>query len=532
MTTTMAAAPARDALTRVEAEARAARVRNAAYELAIDLTAGATTYRGDVILRFDVVAPGEPLFLEFRGRRIERFEINGEAAEPDWRGYRIAVPEELVRDRTTVRVVYENAYDRTGDGLHHYVDPEDGEEYLYSNFEPYDAHRLFPCFDQPDIKADYRLTVTAPADWVVVGNSPEESAEPVPGRRTRHVFEGTERFSTYLFALVAGPYEAVYRNHRGIRLGIYSRRALARYLDPDEIFDVTAAGIDFYAQLFDTPYRFGKYDQLFCPEFNIGAMENVGAVTISERYIFRDPATETQRQERAELVLHELAHMWFGNLVTLRWWDDLWLNESFATYVSFLAIDEATRFTGAWKSFADIKRWAYRQDALVTTHPISADAPDTDTAFLNFDGITYGKGAAVMKQLVATIGREAFHEGLRHYFRRHAFANASLADFLAALEEGSGRSLANWSSLWLETASLNTLTAEWASAGGTIERFGIRQTAPPAHPVLRPHALEVGLGRESADGSLAVEAIPATIDGAFTDVPAAVRRPAPAFVFP
>ncbi|MFN2483363.1 MAG: aminopeptidase N [Candidatus Limnocylindria bacterium] len=528
---THTAVPAQDALTQVEAEERAGRLSNASYDIAIELRAGAETYGGDVTMRFDLSGDAD-LFLEFRGRRIERLEINGDVADPAWRQHRITLPGAALGAHNVVRMVYENAYDRTGDGFHHYVDPEDGEEYLYTNFEPYDAHRLFPCFDQPDIKADYRLTVVAPSEWLVVGNAPERSSEPVDDGRLRHVFESTPRFSTYLFALVAGPLHAVYRDHGDVRLGVFCRRALARHLDGDEIFTVTAAGIDFFSSLFDTPYRFTKYDQLFCPEFNIGAMENVGAVTISERYIFRDPATETQRKERAELILHELAHMWFGNLVTLRWWNDLWLNETFATYVSFLAIDEATRFAGAWKSFAGIKRWAYRQDALVTTHPISTFAPDTDAAFLNFDGITYGKGAAVMKQLVATIGRDGFEEGLHRYFRRHEFGNATLADFIGALEEGSRRDLGRWSRLWLETASLNTLAAEWTAQGGSIRSFRLTQTAPKAYPTLRPHAVEIALGRELGDGGLQVDDVPASIEASTADVPDAVGRSAPAFVFP
>ncbi|MDQ3491908.1 MAG: aminopeptidase N, partial [Chloroflexota bacterium] len=320
----------------------------------------------------------------------------------------------------------------------------------------------------------------------------------------------------------------------GIELGLYCRRSLAEKLgvDADEIFQVTEQGFDFYAALFDQPYPFAKYDQLFMPEFNIGAMENVGAVTFSENYVFRDPPTESQRQDRGEVILHELAHMWFGNLVTMRWWDDLWLNESFASYISYLALTEATRFTGAWRSFTtDMKRWAYHQDQLPTTHPIAAEAPDTDSAFLNFDGITYGKGASVLKQLVATIGRDGFRDGLRVYFRRHAWGNATLADFLAALEEGSGHDLGEWSRLWLETASVNTIAAQWTAADGRLTGLTLEQTAPDAHPVMRPHTLWIGF-LEEADKGLAPKALKASIDGPRAEIETAIGRPSPLLVFP
>ena len=529
---TQAAAPPRDVLTQLEAEERARRVANVSYALHIALTRGGEGYDGTATIRFD--ARGEDdLFLDFRGKEVRSAELNGEPLETAHRNYRIVLPGSWVAASNELRIAYHNAYDRTGDGFHHYIDPEDGEEYLYTNFEPYDAHRLFPCFDQPDIKAQYRLTVTAPAEWTVLANGREASANPTPDGRLTRAFEPTQPFSTYLFALVVGPYHAVHRDHRGLRMGLLCRRSLARFLDPDELFTVTAQGMDFYADLFGRAYPFTKYDQIFCPEFNIGAMENVGAVTIAESFIYRDPPTETQRRSRAELVLHELAHMWFGNLVTLRWWNDLWLNESFASYIAYLAIAEATRFAGgAWKAFnSEMKRWAYRQDQLPTTHPISGSVPDTDATFLNFDGITYGKGAAVLKQLVATIGLEAFRDGMRLYFRRHAFGNATLADFLAALEEGSGRPLGEWSRLWLETASLNTLSAEWETRDGQLSRLELRQTAPPAYPTLRPHALRIALGSE-ADGSITVEAIAAEISGPSAEVPAAAGRRPPRFVFP
>ncbi len=525
--------PTRDLLTRDEAAARARRVHDPAYDISIDLRREGWSYEGRCRIEFGLTSPDEPLFIDFRGREIRELSVNGRDVVPDLRDNRLWLDPALLGPRMQVSMSYSSDFDQAGDGFSRFVDPEDGEVYVHTNFQPFAAHRLFPCFDQPDLKAVFRLAVTTPEDWAVVSATHAVSSEARNGTR-RHRFAESERFSTYLASLIAGPYHAVRGEHRGIPFGIYGRRTLRRQLDAeaDEILELTGQGFDYYADLFDHPYPFSKYDQLFVPEFNIGAMENVGAVTIHDGYIFRDPPTETQRLQRAEVMLHELAHMWFGNLVTMRWWDDLWLNESFATYVSFLALTEATRFRGAWKTFnGTIKRLAYRQDQLVTTHPISADATDTDTALLNFDDITYGKGASVLKQLVARIGRDGFRDGMRAYFRRHAWGNASLTEFLAALEEGSGVELGSWSKLWLETASLNTIVAEVQADDGRIESLRLLQSAPAGFPALRPHAMRVAL---LADGPAGREltVLPAAIDGAIAPVPGAGGLPVPRLVFP
>ena len=527
-------ASARDILTESEAASRAARVSQVAYDIHLDLVAGQETFRGDATIKFTAAA-GESLFLDFRGGTIERLVVNGGAIEPDWTGYRLTLPADLVSGAMSVRIVYVNDYDDTGDGFHRFVDPEDGQEYVYTNFEPYEAHRLYPCFDQPDIKATYRFTVTAPADWVVLANSPEAELTDADGGRKTHRFDQTEVFSTYLTALVCGPYVQRRLQHGSLDMGLYARRSMDKYLEEQaaEILEITAQGMDFYSQLFDQPYPFSKYDQVFVPEYNSGAMENVGCVTYNELYLFRDKATDNERMDRAETFLHELAHMWFGNLVTMRWWDNLWLNESFATYISYVAMTEATRFTNAWKVFnSDIKRWAYQQDQLPTTHPISGRAADTEIAFLIFDGITYGKGASVLKQLVKYIGRDAFRDGMRLYFRRHAWSNATLADFMGCLEESSGMSLREWSEKWLETASVNTLSARWTSVDGTIKSFTMDQAASEQFPTLRPHALEIGFGSEVAGRLQMTATVPASIDGPRTNLADIVGMPEPELVFP
>ncbi len=531
--TTHSDASARDVLTHREAEARATRVRSAEYDIRLDLAGGRPTYRGDVTVRFAVDGEG-PLFLDFRGLAIERLEVNGSAVEPEWTGYRLTLPAAAVAAQMTVRVVYENEFDTTGDGFHRFVDPEDGEEYVYTNFEPYEAHRLFPCFDQPDIKGRYLIQMAAPATWDVVANTPRVALDELGDGRRLHRFAESEPFSPYLMALIGGPYVRRDTDHRGFSLGLYARRSMERYLDEHaaEIFEITTQGLDFFSDLFDQPYPFSKYDQLFVPEYNAGAMENVGAVTYNEAYLFRDPPTDNQRLDRGEVLLHELAHMWFGNLVTMRWWNDLWLNESFATYIAFVGLTQATRFRNAWKAFnAELKRWAYQQDQLVTTHPIAGAAEDTEVAFLNFDGITYGKGASVLKQLVKAIGRDAFRDGMRLYFRRHAWGNATLRDFLACLAEAAGRPLDEWARLWLETSSVNTLSAEWSANGEAMSELRLRQTAPPEHPTLRPHALDVGLGHDSG-AALRIDALAVEIDGPQTVIAATSGRPAPDLVFP
>ena len=402
----------------------------------------------------------------------------------------------LQEGSNVLQVVADCAYSRTGEGLHRFTDPADKGVYLYSDLETFDAHRIYACFDQPDLKARFSFTVTCPDTWLVVSNmAPVTAAAPAGPGTERWVFPPTPPMSTYITAIAAGPYHRVTADHDGIPLGIYCRQSLSAYLDPDEIFEVTRQGFDYFHENFGVRYPFGKYDQLFVPEYKAGAMENAGCVTFLEDYIFRSRVTESERETRAETILHEMAHMWFGDLVTMRWWDDLWLNESFATWAGTVAQAEATRWPDAWTTFAqDWKAWAYRQDQLPSTHPIAADAPDIETVEVNFDGITYAKGAAVLKQLVAYVGRANFLAGVRAYFAEHAWGNATLADLLGALTQASGRDLTAWSKLWLETAGVNTLRPEFGTgADGAYSYFDVLQEAAESHPVLRPHRIAVSL---------------------------------------
>jgi aminopeptidase N len=485
-------------LTRDEAQARARLVSDLDYDVALDLRRE-DRFRSESRLRFRSQEPGIETFVDLTAVGVEEAVLNGRKLPASaFDGHRLRLP--ALAEDNELRVVADVAYEHTGVGLHRFVDPVDGEVYLHTQFEPYDAHRVFACFDQPDLKGVFRFSALAPAGWEVVsGGKVVERPEGEGWWR----FEVTPRMSTYITALVAGPYHSVTGRHGEIDLGLYCRRSLGKYLDAGEILEITGAGFDFFEGVFGQSYPFSKYDQCFVPEFNFGAMENAGCITFSERHLFRSKVTEAERESRADTILHEMAHMWFGDLVTMRWWDDLWLNESFATFASHLALAEATRFRQTWTTFAtSMKTWAYRQDQLPTTHPIVADAPDIEAMKTNFDGITYAKGASVLRQLVAWVGQEEFLAGVRTYFGRHAWGNTELRDFLAALEEASGRELKSWSEQWLETAGVNTLRASFETDdGGAFRSFHLEQEAPPEWPTLRPHRVAIGL-YDREDGTL------------------------------
>ena len=527
-----------DNLTRDEAATRSALITVASYQVDLDLTVGDATFGSVSVVGFGCAAPGSATFINLTAPAVREITLNGAPVSLDaFDGNRITLTG--LAAENVLRVMADCAYSRSGEGLHRFTDPADGRVYLYSDLETFDAHRIYACFDQPDMKASYQLAVTAPADWEVVSNMAAESTVPdssVPGAGAlRWRFPPTPVMPTYITAVAAGPYHVVRDEHDGIPLGVYCRQSLAEYLDADEILDVTRQGFDFYHSSFGIKYPFGKYDQLFVPEFKEGAMENAGCVTFVEAYIFRSRVTDFAREARGETILHEMAHMWFGNLVTMRWWDDLWLNESFATWAGTLAQAEATRWTSAWTTFAQLyKAWAYRQDQLPSTHPIAADIPDIAAVEVNFDGITYAKGASVLKQLVAYVGRENFLDGVRKYFAAHAWANATLADLLTALEETSGRDLAAWSTEWLQTAGVNTLRPSYSvDADGRFTEFAVEQEAPATHPVLRSHRIAIGLyDRTSADeaGLVRRQRVETDVAGPRTVVPELVGQPRPDLV--
>ncbi len=514
-----------DNLARAEAQERTSKVASASYDVSLDLTTGDETFRSETVVRFIANLVGEATFIDLDATDVREITFNGRSFPlTAWdrdRG-RIAVRGLLANNE--LRIVADCAYQHTGVGLHRVVDPVDAKVYLHTQFEPFDAHRVFACFDQPDLKATFTLTVTAPETWTVISNSPVESHVANVWR-----FAATPELSTYLFAVVAGPYYGVHRAHGGLDLGLYCRESLVAHLDPDEIFTITGQGIDFFVTEFDYPYPFAKYDQVFVPEFNFGAMENPGCITFNENYVFRSRVTEAARESRANTILHEMAHMWFGDLVTMRWWDDLWLNESFATYMASHAAASATRFVRAWVRFAwDLKGPAASQDQLPSTHPISADIVDTDAVRLHFDGITYAKGASVLRQLVACVGPDAFRTGLQGYFPEHEWANAELGDFLAALEHTSGRDLRAWSTEWLETTGVNTLEPDFeVDDAGAYRCVHVIQEAVADHPTLRTHRVAIGLYSLRDDVLVRDHQVELDVVGARTEVPELAGHPQP-----
>ncbi|MEU0241719.1 aminopeptidase N [Nocardiopsis sp. NPDC006198] len=520
-------------LTRDEAQERARILSVDSYAVELDLTTGDETFRSTTVVRFSSSEPGARTFVELAAPKVLTATLNGAELDPAelFDGERLVLPEVAAENELTV--VADAAYMRTGEGLHRFVDPVDDSVYLYTQFETADAHRMFTCFDQPDLKATFELTVFAPPSWEVVSNSaPDVVREAAGGERVRWHFPATPVVSTYITALIAGPYHVVRDEHDGIPLGLYCRASLAEHLDSEALFEVTKQGFDFFHGLFDLRYPFGKYDQLFVPEFNAGAMENAGAVTFLEDYVFRSRVTDARYERRAETILHEMAHMWFGDLVTMRWWDDLWLNESFATYASVYCQANATKWTDAWTTFANVeKSWALRQDQLPSTHPIAADMVDIQAVEVNFDGITYAKGASVLKQLAAYVGVDAFFAGVRAYFKENAFGNTELKDLLKHLEAASGRDLSGWSREWLETTGVNTMRPEFeVDADGAFTSFAVLQEADPGHPTLRSHRLAIGLYDRTPEGIVRRERVELDVSGARTEVPELIGTAQPDLV--
>ncbi|NRH33200.1 aminopeptidase N [Rhodococcus sp. WS1] len=478
-------------LNRSEVAERSRTIDVTGYRVELDLRSAADSAAKtfSTVTTIDLKSSAESTWLDFIGAAVDSVEVDGASIPVEYDGSRIVV--RGLGGSNVVRVAAHGHYSRSGEGLHRFVDDADDQTYLYTQYEPADARRVFACFEQPDLKAPFTFEVIAPDGWEVLSNQPATRTLSVDGAQ-RVTFAPTLPISTYITAIAAGPYHRVAsswsRGELTVELGALCRASLAPHLDADNVFDITRQGLDFYAEHFDYPYPFGKYDQIFVPEYNLGAMENPGLVTFTEAYVFRGTATDEQHQRRANTILHEMAHMWFGDLVTMVWWDDLWLKESFADFMGSLVSAEATRFTDAWVAFA-IKRkaWAYLQDQLPTTHPIVADIVDLEAAKLNFDGITYAKGASVLKQLVAFVGRDAFFEAARRYFKAHAFGNTTLVDLLDVLAETSGRDVREWARIWLQTTGVSTLS---------LDGTDLVQTDP------RPHRLAVGIYDYNESGDL------------------------------
>ena len=515
-----------DNLTRIEAQERKALLTVSSYEIALDLTTGPEVFSTTTVVTF-TATPGSSTFIDHLTRTVHSVTLNGVALDVAAVSDNVRIQLAELAETNVLTVVADGEYTNTGEGLHRFVDPVDNEVYLYSQFEVPDSRRVFAVFEQPDLKATFQFTVTAPKAWQVISNQPTPEPVALSGSAEAAVwtFAPTPILSSYVTAIVAGPYavvrsELTSSNGAIIPLGIFARKSLSEFLDADYIFEKTRQGFAYYEEKFAYPYPFEKYDQLFVPEFNAGAMENAGAVTFTETYVFRSKVTDAVKERRVVTILHELAHMWFGDLVTMKWWNDLWLNESFAEWASTIATAEATEWDGAWTTFAAMeKSWAYRQDQLPSTHPVVATITDLEDVQVNFDGITYAKGGSVLKQLVAWVGIDAFFAGVGAYFRKHAYGNTELSDLLAELEITSGRKLDTWSKLWLETAGVNTLRPELiVTADGTIKSFVLLQTAAPDYPTIRPHRLAIGF-YVKRDGVLVRDSrVEIDVDGPRTEV--------------
>jgi aminopeptidase N len=507
------------------------------YDVTLDLTRGAEVFGSTSVIRFCCTEPGASTHADLVARAVHEITLNGRPIDPAlaWHDGRIALTD--LAERNELQVVADCQYTSTGVGLHRGVDSADGRVYLYTNLEPAQARMVFADFEQPDLKATFTFRIIAPAGWTVLSNQPAPEPVPAAGGSQQWNFPATPRISSYLTAVAAGEYHVVRDVHttpdgQVVPLALACRASLAGHLDPDDMFAVTRLGLDFYTRLFAGGYPFAKYDQVFVPEFAAGAMENVGCVVFSEQFLFRSRVTDAMYETRTMVILHEMAHMWFGDLVTMRWWDDLWLNESFAEFCAFLSTAEATRFTDAWTTFAHgRKTLGYMQDKMPSTHAVAAQAPTLTIALANFDLISYAKGASVLRQLAAYVGREEFFGGIRRYLADHGWGNATLADLLRAIEASSGRNLSDWSAAWLQTAGPNTLRSQFdVDASGTFTSFSVLQEAPGQHPTLRPHRITVGLYNSSGGKMIRTRRVEVDVAGPRTAVPELVGTAQPDFV--
>ncbi|MCK0110905.1 aminopeptidase N [Ornithinimicrobium sp. F0845] len=504
-------------LTRADAERRAQTVDVTAYSVDLDLTGGDdpehTSFGSRSTVSF-TATPGASTFLDVKAVEVHSIELNGRAVDPATVADGRVTLTDLAADNTVV-VEATMGYSKDGQGLHRAVDPADARAYVYGHLFLDAAPKVFACFDQPDLKAPFTITVTAPQDWIVLGNGAALPAGP-----GRWELATTKPLATYFVTVCAGPYESVTDEHDGIPLGVHARASLGRELaeQAPEILRVTREAFDYYHELFGLRYPFGSYHQVFVPEFNAGAMENPGCVTFRDSMIFRGAATEDERLGRANVICHEMAHMWFGDLVTMRWWDDLWLNESFAEYMAHRTLAVTTGSDDAWVDSTVSKGWGYAAERAPSTHPVAGSpAPDADSALQNFDGISYAKGAAVLRQLIAHLGDDAFVTGIADYLQRHAYGNATLADFLGAMESASGRDLTQWAAAWLTTAGVDAIAAQTVTGGVHVTR-----TPPADRPADRAHTLDVA---GWTDGHLVLE-VHATVDRDEVTVPASHAEPA------
>ncbi len=519
-------------LSKTEAEYRARQVAETRYNLYFDLTSP-ENFQGRVTTTFELLKTYNGLRVDFFDGIVKNVSLNSVPVPYTYNNHFIWIDKKHLKTGTTTLVVeFIHKYSKNGSGLHQFIDPDDKKRYLFTDLEPFDANNVFPVFDQPNIKATYKMTVKAPKNWSVI-TSVRESEVKKEKDHDLWSFPQSARFSTYIWSLHAGEYHVWEDKANDIPLRLFARQSLAKYVKSNDWFQFTREGFEFFNEYFAINYPYIKYDQIIVPEFNAGAMENVGAVTFSERFVSRGEKSEQERMSLSMVILHEMAHMWFGNLVTMTWWDDLWLNESFATYMAHLALSSTGEFKDkAWVGFNRTKRWAYWEDQLVTTHPIEANVPNTQQAMANFDGITYGKGASSLKQLAYYIGEDNFKQGTRAYFKKHAGGNTELKDFIAAMDATTNKNLVEWQKLWLQTSGVNTINADFVCDKNKITKLTLTQSSAPEHPHTRPHALQVALLNQKQQEFFVEHILKVYISTASANVSEAVGLPCPKIVFP
>ncbi|HAZ13420.1 MAG: aminopeptidase N [Bdellovibrionales bacterium GWA2_49_15] len=523
--------PADDNLSSQFAVFRKDQVQSVAYDLRFEFKKESETYNGKAVLNVELNRVDAPLSIDFLWKKIHAIKVNEKllAKYKTGKGH-LEIPAQSLSRHLVIEVEYTNEFSQTGDGISKSKDPEDNSEYIATDFEPYMAHSLFPCFDQPDLKATYKVTTVTPKDWKAISNElADEKSE--NGEKATHYFKKTKPFSTYLFFLGVGPYEEWADKIGEIPLFLYARKSLAKHVDYERIFDVTKKGLRFYTEYFEIPFPFSKYGQIFIPEFSWGGMENPGAVALQEKNIFRETVSKTRMDGRDNLILHEMAHMWFGDLVTMKWWNDLWLNESFASFIAAVAMEQAMGSKSAWLDFAGDKGWGYWQDQLVTSHPIETVVLDTRTARGNFDGITYAKGAASLKQLHFFVGENGFRKGLTSYFRKFAFQNSTRQDFIFHISKGAATNLDSWVKSWLQTSGPNRVQVDWGCRENKISHFLVNQS-PSSSGTLSPHRTKIGLYNYSSMEILKIEhTLEVAYHDKLTEVPALIGKSCPDFVY-
>jgi len=518
------------------AEMRAKQVSNVSYNLSVTIDNKSENFSGSTQLTFDLAKNNQnDLTIDFDEGTVNSLKINGKEAKFSYEKWFITIPaSELAAGEQTITIDYQRPYSTDGSGFHRFVDPKNGEVYLYTDFEPYDANRLFPHFDQPDLKASYKIDVTAPAHWQIISATRETNITE-NGEIKVWSFPASAKFSSYIFSLHAGNYAVWEDKFEDIPLRLFARQSLAEYVNTEEWFIPTKQSFGFFNKYFDVKYPFGKYDQIVAPDFNAGAMENVAAVTFNEGYIARGEKSTSARMSLANVIAHEMAHMWFGDLVTMRWWNGLWLNESFATYMANLAISEASDFENNWDVFySGTKQWAYRTDDSVNTHAIELPVASTGEAMSNFDGITYGKGASVLKQLPYYLGEENFRIGVSNYLKKFSYQNTDLDDFIGELGKAAGKDMTQWTQDWLFNAGLNTIKVNYQCSDGKISEFAINQTAPEGYPTLREQRVQIGLYNVNDAGNAMTlsSATPIMYKGATTEIQEVIGKTCPDLVYP